>query len=362
MISIPLEDLVFIVCVLVGGGLLLITVLVDDVLGGIFDALHSASTSAARRLMPLMLSFVSMFGVGGLFATQVLDVHGGQAALRRDGLRRRRRRRRVCSCSGFMKRSEAPRRRSRPRTSSATTPSSAVAIPAHPWGSVYVKAEGQTHEFSATSPRTSRSGRPVRVTGTAGNGLSSELPPRRPSPGLPRPTTARFLTPQSPPPSPSGSVPCSTSLSRAGRTVVFIRDRHRRPARRVHRQSLQGRRRQRGAHPAGRATPVAGDGESGLKVVRGGGVIVLPLFHKLGRLKLTARQINVNLADAVTRQGIKVAVQGVATFKIGADDESIRNAAERFLESQRGGGRLDRQERPRGLAPVDRRARSPSRS
>ena len=68
--------------------------------------------------------------------------------------------------------------------------------------------------------------------------------------------------------------------------------------------------------------------------MRGGGVIVLPLIHKVGKLKLTARQINVNLADAVTRQGIKVAVQGVATFKIGADDESIRNAAERFLESQ----------------------------
>ncbi len=76
------------------------------------------------------------------------------------------------------------------------------------------------------------------------------------------------------------------------------------------------------------------DGRRSLKVVRGGGVIVLPLVHKVGKLKLTARQINVNLADAVTRQGIKVAVQGVATFKIGADDESIRNAAERFLESQ----------------------------
>src|SRR5687767_9812422 len=75
------------------------------------------------------------------------------------------------------------------------------------------------------------------------------------------------------------------------------------------------------------------DGRKNLKVVRGGGVIVLPLIHKVGKLKLTARQINVNLADAVTRQGIKVAVQGVATFKIGADDESIRNAAERFLES-----------------------------
>jgi flotillin len=78
----------------------------------------------------------------------------------------------------------------------------------------------------------------------------------------------------------------------------------------------------------------APDGRRNLKVVRGGGVIVLPLIHKVGKLKLTARQINVNLADAVTRQGIKVAVQGVATFKIGADDESIRNAAERFLESQ----------------------------
>jgi flotillin len=77
----------------------------------------------------------------------------------------------------------------------------------------------------------------------------------------------------------------------------------------------------------------AADGRRSLKVVRGGGVIVLPLVHKVGKLKLTARQINVNLADAVTRQGIKVAVQGVATFKIGADDESIRNAAERFLEA-----------------------------
>ena len=67
---------------------------------------------------------------------------------------------------------------------------------------------------------------------------------------------------------------------------------------------------------SGRASPGAG-AAVGLKVVRGGGVIVLPLFHKLGKLKLTARQINVSLSDAVTRQGIKVAVQGVATFKIG---------------------------------------------
>jgi flotillin len=76
------------------------------------------------------------------------------------------------------------------------------------------------------------------------------------------------------------------------------------------------------------------DGSKNLKVVRGGGVIVLPLVNKVGKLTLTARQINVALSDAVTRQGIKVAVQGVATFKVGADDESIRNAAERFLEAK----------------------------
>ena len=76
------------------------------------------------------------------------------------------------------------------------------------------------------------------------------------------------------------------------------------------------------------------EGETGLKVVRGQGVIVLPLINKVGRLHLSARQINVQLSDAVTKQGIKCAVQGVATVKIGSDEESIRAAAERFLERE----------------------------
>ena len=69
MIDIPVEDFIFVVCALIGGGLLLITVLVDDILGAIFDF-----DVGGVSLMPLLLSFVSMFGVGGLFATQVLDV------------------------------------------------------------------------------------------------------------------------------------------------------------------------------------------------------------------------------------------------------------------------------------------------
>ena len=79
---------------------------------------------------------------------------------------------------------------------------------------------------------------------------------------------------------------------------------------------------------------VSAPGDKGVKVVVGGGTIVMPLLNRIGRLKLTARQINVQLSDAVTSQGIKVQVQGVATFKIGRDVESLRNAAERFLDAK----------------------------
>jgi flotillin len=74
--------------------------------------------------------------------------------------------------------------------------------------------------------------------------------------------------------------------------------------------------------------------DKGVKVVVGGGTFVMPLVHRVGRLKLTVRQIDVVLGDAVTSQGIKVKVQGVATFKIGRDVESLRNAAERFLDAK----------------------------
>jgi flotillin len=83
-----------------------------------------------------------------------------------------------------------------------------------------------------------------------------------------------------------------------------------------------------------RGKVVSAPGDKGVKVVVGGGTFILPLVNRVGRLKLTARQISVQLTDAVTSQGIKVQVQGVATFKIGRDVESLRNAAERFLDAK----------------------------
>jgi membrane protein implicated in regulation of membrane protease activity len=169
MFEIPVEDLVFVVCTLVGGGLLLLSVLVDDILGGIFDAVGIGFDIGGVSLMPLLLAFVSMFGVGGLFATQVLDVHGGVAAV--VGV--------FFGAAGFgvayvlftvMRRSEG----ATPFSTRSLVGRDAfvgVAIPAGRFGSVMVKAEGQTHEFRATSSVDIPAGTTVRVTGTAGTGL-----------------------------------------------------------------------------------------------------------------------------------------------------------------------------------------------
>jgi membrane protein implicated in regulation of membrane protease activity len=167
MIDIPVEDFIFVVCALIGGGLLLITVLVDDILGAVFDF-----DVGGVSLMPLLLSFVSMFGVGGIFASQVLDVHGGQAALVGVGF----------GLVGLgvayvlfsaLQKAESPA----PFSTSDLVGRDAyvqVAIPAGHYGSVLVKAEGQTHEFSATASTDIGVGSVARVSGVAGSGLIVE--------------------------------------------------------------------------------------------------------------------------------------------------------------------------------------------
>jgi membrane protein implicated in regulation of membrane protease activity len=167
VIEIPVEDFVFVVCALVAGGLLLITVLVDDILGGIFDSLNIDVGGAS--LMPLLLSFIAMFGVGGLFATQVLDLHGGTAAV-------------VGVFFGlvgvaiawvmfrFLRSSVSPNPFS-VNDLVGTEAYVTVAIPATQWGTVSLKAEGQVHEFRATADQDIARGAAVRITGVAGAGL-----------------------------------------------------------------------------------------------------------------------------------------------------------------------------------------------
>jgi membrane protein implicated in regulation of membrane protease activity len=169
MITVPVEDAVFIVCALIGLVLLLVTVVFDDILGGLLDALHVDVDVGGTSLAPLLLGFVSMFGIGGLIATQLLDVHGGQAAV--GGV--------VAgvigavlasTLFGVLRRSETAAPFSI-RDLVGRDASVAVAIPAGRFGSVYVKAEGQTHEYSATAAIDIPSGTRVTVTAALGNGL-----------------------------------------------------------------------------------------------------------------------------------------------------------------------------------------------
>ena len=61
MFEIDLANGIFIFCLAVGGGLLLLTVVLDDVIGGMFDALHIGIHVGGVALMPPLLGFVAMF-------------------------------------------------------------------------------------------------------------------------------------------------------------------------------------------------------------------------------------------------------------------------------------------------------------
>jgi membrane protein implicated in regulation of membrane protease activity len=172
VLTVPIEDLVFVLAALVGGGLLLITVLLDDILGGILDSLNIDFSIGGVSLMPPLLAFVAMFGVGGIFATQVLDLHGGAAAAVGVGF----------GLVGFavayllfraLRRAEGERPFS-VGDLVGRTGSVSVSIPAGRLGTVYVRAEGQNHEIPASASEDIPAGTAVKVIATAGMGLVVE--------------------------------------------------------------------------------------------------------------------------------------------------------------------------------------------
>ena len=72
----------------------------------------------------------------------------------------------------------------------------------------------------------------------------------------------------------------------------------------------------------------------GIRVVVGGGAIVYPLVNVARRVSLEVQSIPVALSGAVTTQGVPVAVEGIVNVKISDDEDSIRQAAQRFLDNQ----------------------------
>lgn len=75
---------------------------------------------------------------------------------------------------------------------------------------------------------------------------------------------------------------------------------------------------------------------SGQKVVMGASVFVLPVVQKLHSIDLSSRRIPVGIRGAVSKQGVKCDLEGVAIVKVGGNESSIRAAAQRFLAQQQG--------------------------
>lgn len=169
LFTIDLANAIFLICVAVGGILLLLTVLLDDLLGGLLSFLHLDFDFGGVTLMPLLLGFVSMFGVGGLFGTQLFDLGPGQASLLGIGFG-------IVGAGvvslmfSFLRRAESP-----PAFSLAELVGQrgrvSVTIAAGRAGSVLLSYGGSTHDLTATADTDVPAGTLVVVTDVAGTTL-----------------------------------------------------------------------------------------------------------------------------------------------------------------------------------------------
>ena len=167
MITIDLAEAIFVVCLAVGGILLLVTVLLDDILGGLLDFLHLGFDLGGVTLMPLLLGFVSMFGVGGLFGTRLFNLETGPASLVGlvfgaigAGL--------VYAIFGFLRRAESPSAFSLDEVVGRRGRVS-VSIRAGHHGSVLLSYGGFTHDLTATATTDIPAGSLVVVTDVTGS-------------------------------------------------------------------------------------------------------------------------------------------------------------------------------------------------
>ncbi|WP_251550063.1 flotillin family protein [Neobacillus muris] len=73
--------------------------------------------------------------------------------------------------------------------------------------------------------------------------------------------------------------------------------------------------------------------ESGnkIKIIRGGGAFILPVFQQAEPLSLLSSKLEVTTPEVYTEQGVPVMADGVAIIKIGGSISEIATAAEQFL-------------------------------
>ena len=168
-------DLVFGACLLFGGGLLLLTLIVDDIFGGLLGAIHVGFDVAGVSPTPMLLGFIAMFGVGGLFGLHSLNAGPGGGTV-------------VGVISGLIGAGvvfgafKALRSAESTETFSlqdmiGSTGRISVGIPANKFGSVLISFAGASHNLTATADVEIPAGHDVKVIAVAGTNLVVEAVP-----------------------------------------------------------------------------------------------------------------------------------------------------------------------------------------
>ena len=160
---------VFTVCLVAGGLLLLLSVVIGDVFSGVLDAAHLGVDVGGVSLLPLLLGFISMFGAGGLFSTSALGLGpapatliGAACGLVGSGI--------VFALFNLLKRSEGPEPFSLTDLIGQTARVS-VGIPKGHFGTVQLSYGGQSHELTATSDVDIPAGGIVSIESVAGSNV-----------------------------------------------------------------------------------------------------------------------------------------------------------------------------------------------
>lgn len=73
------------------------------------------------------------------------------------------------------------------------------------------------------------------------------------------------------------------------------------------------------------------EGGNKIKIIRGGGTFILPVFQQAEPLSLLSSKLDVTTPEVYTEQGVPVMADGTAIIKIGGSISEIATAAEQFL-------------------------------
>jgi flotillin len=68
-----------------------------------------------------------------------------------------------------------------------------------------------------------------------------------------------------------------------------------------------------------------------IKIIRGGGAFIVPIFQRAERLSLLSHKLQVSTPEVYTAKGVPILVDGVAIIKIGSSLEDLSTAAEQFM-------------------------------